>query len=296
MRNVLPAIFLFVSCQSAPAPTPPSGPTSTPAAPAPAGPPSRAPPPEPSGIIDEGALDRSVNPCDDFYKFACGGWMAKTPIPPDRAQWVRSFSEIQERNETVLRQILDDEAAGKAGADDPYAKKLGDLYASCMDEAGAETAGMATLNKALASIEAISTDKALGRGVAAMHLSGAGALFGFTSRQDDKDATQVIGVAAAGGLGLPDRDYYMRDDAKSIEIRAKHTEHLARMLEPPRAAPKAASAQAQTILEMENALAKVTLQRAQRPEPYKVYHRPERAGLGAKAPRFAWDDYFEALG
>ncbi|HJZ87647.1 MAG TPA: M13 family metallopeptidase [Polyangia bacterium] len=285
------ALLVLTTCQSAPEPAPEKAVSAAPAAAA-----APVATSEPPGMVDEGALDRTINPCDDFYGFACGSWMKKTPIPPDRASWVRSFSEIQERNEARLHKILEDDAAGKPGPDDPYAKKLGDFYASCMDEAGAESAGMATFKEELAKLDQMKDGKALARQVAWLHLSDVDALFGFTARQDLKDATQVIGMADQGGLGLPDRDYYLKDDAQSSALRKQYVEHVAKMLELLAARPAAAATQARAIMQLETALAKASMALVDRRDPYKIYHRLERAGLSAKAPRFAWDAYFEALG
>src|SRR5207244_250584 len=143
--------------------------------------------------IDLSILDRSVNPCDDFYRFACGKWLERTPIPPDRAQWGRAFSEILERNEIKLKEILEKNARGEADPADPFAQKVGDFYATCMDEQKAETASLQTLQQALRRIDAIKDSRGLAQQVAALQAEGAGAFFGFGSQQDFKDATQVIG-------------------------------------------------------------------------------------------------------
>ena len=249
-----------------------------------------APPPG----IDLSALDRTVNPCNDFYRFACGSWLARTPIPEDRPQWGRAFSEVLERDEKVLRQIVEQDARGEPDPANPFAQKVGDFYATCMDEEKAETASFATLQRELQAIDRIADPRALARRVAELHRGGARAFFGFASRQDSRDATHVIGGVDQGGLGLPDRDYYFRDDRKSQELRGLYLDHVARMLA--MSGDPQADAHAHRIFQMETTLARASLDRVARRDPYKVYHRLDRAGLLTVAPHFEWNDYFAILG
>ena len=248
----------------------------------------------PPAGIDLSALDRSVSPCDDFYKFACGSWLARTPIPEDRPQWGRGFSEVLQRNEVVLREILEKNARGAPDPADPFAKKVGDFYATCMDEQKAETASFATLRKQLQAIDQIADSRALARRVAQLHRGGARAFFGFGARQDFKDATQVIGGVDQGGLGLPDRDYYFRDDKKSEELRALYLDHVGRMLS--MAGDAQAQAHARRIFQLETDLARASLDRVSRRDPSKTYHRLDRTGLLTAAPHFDWNDYFATVG
>lgn len=250
----------------------------------------------PAGLgIDESIIDRSVKPCDDFYRYACGGWLARTQIPADRPTWSRGFSEIHERNQTVLRQILQDAAAAK-GPVDATTKKLGDFYAACMAEDRIEQTAKAELAALLQPISKIKTLSDLAKEVARQHLGLGGPLFHFSSQQDFKDASRVIGSLDQGGLGLPDRDYYLKTDDKSEALRKEYLGHIERMLTLAGVAAKDAAAQASTIFAIEKKLATVSLSRTDRREPKKIYHRVEFDGVVKLAPKFPWATYLAELG
>jgi predicted metalloendopeptidase len=253
-------------------------------------------PREAASSVDLSALDRSVSPCDDFYAFACGGWQKRTPIPDDRSSWTRSFSEIHQRNEALLHDILERDASGANDPADPFAKKVADYYATCMDEAKAETASRATLEEQLEEIDRVKDAKGVARVVAQLHSRGARPFFGYSSEQDRKDARQVIGGMDQGGLGMPDRDYYLKDDAKTKELRAIYLDHMAHMLALAGAPEAQAREQAAMLLRFETALAKISMDKVERRDPVKVYHRLERAGLVKAAPHFDWDTYFAERG
>jgi putative endopeptidase len=246
--------------------------------------------------IDQSAMDPSANPCDDFYQYACGGWMKANPIPPDKARWTRSFDVIHERNLALLRDILERDAAGQPDPADPYAKKAGDFYATCMDEQKAETASLQTLKQRLAAIDGIKDPKQLAGLVGEHHQAGTRSFFVFRSTQDAKDATQVIGLADQGGLGLPDRDYYLKDDAKMQEARKRYREYAINMLKLAGTKDGDARKQSDIVLRIETELARASMARVDRRDPYKVYHRLDRQGLAEKAPKFDWNTYFSQIG
>lgn len=250
--------------------------------------------PVPAGI-DEGILDTSVSPCDDFYRYACGGWLKKTEIPADRPSWSRGFSEVHERNQSVLRELLEDAAAGK-GAQDVTTKKLGDFYATCMAEDQLEKTAQQDVAALLAPIDKVQTLDDVAREVARQHLSIGNPLFHLSSQQDFKDASRVIGSLDQGGLGLPDRDYYLKTDEKSTGIQKEYLGHVERTLTLAGVPKPQAAQQAQTIYGIEKKLAQVSLSRVERREPKKLYHRLEIEGVIGKAPKFPWALYLNSLG
>ena len=286
MKRLLVPALLAVGCASAPAPAP-----STPAPKAAVAP---TPPPTPAGL-DAAAIDPSVNPCDDFYQFACGGWLRATPIPPDRSKWGRGFNVIEERNQQILKEILEAVAEGKAPQGTPYARQLGDFYATCMDESKLENA-LPELRTAIRRIDRVTTSKQVATEVARLHDDGARALFGYGSGQDAKDATQVIGIVDQGGLGLPDREYYLSDSAKMKEIREGYRAYVAQMFGLLGDAPAVAARKADQVMDLETKLAQASLDRVSRRDPNKVYHRTDPKGLARTAAGFDWGQYFAAVG
>ncbi|WP_437898384.1 M13 family metallopeptidase [Sorangium sp. So ce124] len=262
-------------------------------------------PPAPQGLpvvetklesvgLDEAALDRSANPCEDFYQFACGGWLAKTEIPGDEASWMRSFNEIEKRNEAELRRILED--AASAGDRDPVTKKIGAYYGACMDEPAVEAAGTKPIADLLAKARRVRDPKGLGALVTELHRRRIWALFDIESAQDMKDATRVIAQLDQNGLGLPDRDYYLGEDDKSKALRKIYEEHVARMMRLAGAQEAAAKAAALDVLQIETELAKISKTRVERRDPTGLYNKLDRAALAKAAPAFPWDAYFRALG
>ena len=244
---------------------------------------------------DEAALDRSASPCDDFYEFACGGWMKATPIPEDEASWVRSFSVLHEENEKALRGILERDAQGDTRGD-AYGKELGDFWSSCMDEPTLEKRATADLKPELERIDAVHEPKALAQELAHLHAIGVGALFGFDSEVDMKNAARMIAGVSQGGLGLPERDYYFRDDQRAKDIRAAYEKHVARTLELAGVKAAEAAADAKTVMKLETDLAGASMTNIELRDPQKIYHLLNIDGLKSIAPDVSWDAYLTASG
>ncbi len=243
--------------------------------------------------FDVNAIDKSVNPCENFYKYSCGNWIASSPIPADQSSWGR-FNVLAERNRTILKDILETSSAKKTRTQ--AEQKIGDYYAACMDERGIEAKGTAPLKPELARIAAIPNKADLADEVVRLHKSGVHVFFGFTSGQDYKDASQVIAQAVQGGLGLPDRDYYLKDDPKSIETRSQYAAHVQRMMELLGHPANQAAAEAQAVMAIETPLAKGSLDRVSRRDPNKTYHKMSTAEFSALAPSFAWAKYLSSIG
>jgi endothelin-converting enzyme/putative endopeptidase len=242
-------------------------------------------------VLDPSAIDHTVSPCENFYKFACGNWISKNPIPPDRGRWTRR-NVLTELNLEKLRAILETAAAGS----DPATRKIGDFYASCMDEAGIEAKGLAPLAPELAHIDALTDAQGLPAVLALQHANGARAFFAFRSMEDNADATKMIAELDQSGLGLPDRDYYLGDDASSVELRNAYRRHVANMLRLLGERTELADRNADVVLAVETDLAKASLDRVKRRDPKSFDHKLSRADLASLAPRFAWDNYFSAVG
>ncbi len=232
-------------------------------------------------------------PCDDFYAFACGGWMKKTEIPADRSSTSRGFVAIVERNEQLMRDILERAAAGKLKGDD--AKRLGDHYRTCMDERGLDGT-LAALKASSRSFTGIKDGRTLARAVAKLHEQGDDALFRASATQDLKDSSLVVLDLAEGGLGMPDRDYYVVDDDKKARVRSRYLTHIEKMLVLAGDKPVVAQQKRDLIFALEKRLAEVTRTNVERRDVEKSFHRLERAGLKKAAAAFDWDGYLKAIG
>jgi putative endopeptidase len=191
-------------------------------------PPSPALPYSPS--LDVSSMDKTVDPCVDFYQYSCGGWQQKNPIPPDQTSW-GVYGKLYQDNLIFLRGILEQAAAIK-GQRDTVTQEIGDFYSACMDEPAVEKLGLGALKPQLAAIAQLKSSRELAPVVARMQLDLGGAiLFGSSARQDPDNSEQQIAGVDQGGIGLPDRDYYTKDDPKSKETRARYLQHVQKIFE-----------------------------------------------------------------
>ena len=244
--------------------------------------------------FDVTAIDKSVDPCVDFYQYSCGGWKKANPIPPDRTSWGR-YAQLYEDNLALLRGIL--ERASAAGNRDAIDQKIGDLYGSCIDEATVNRRGASPIQSQLESIAAVKSIPALASVAAKLQLEDARGelMFGPGSIQDPDNAEQQIAAVDQGGLGLPDRDYYNKDDAKSQEIRQRYQQYVQTMFGLLGDSPTVAKANAEPVMRMETALAKASQTRTERRDPYKLMHKMTPGQLEVLAPNFDWKSFWKAL-
>jgi putative endopeptidase len=245
--------------------------------------------------LDATALDRSVDPCKDFYRFACGGWIKRTKIPGDKPRWVRSFSEIHQRNEADLKSMLE-VAAKSPGEADKVRAKLGAFFRACMDTKKVERAKLRPLSPLLRQIRKVKTAEDLRDVVLELHRQKVWVFFSIDGDQDFADATRNIAHLDQAGLGLPDRDYYLKKDAKSVKLRAAYQQHVARMLRLSGYSKARAKRAAKEVMAIETALAKVSKTRVQRRDPRKMYNKIDRKGVLKAVPRFGWKRYLAGLG
>ncbi len=249
-------------------------------------------------VLEVSDMDKAVDPCVDFYTYSCGGWIKKNPIPPDQSSW-STYGKLEDDNRAQLRTILE-EAAKANVTRDGVTQKIGDYYASCVDEAAIEKLGAQPLLPELKRIASLKSKQDFAdyaaTGQFPPSLYGGGTLFAFRSSQDFKDSSQVIAEADQAGLGLPDRDYYAKDDPKSEELRKAYVAHVAKMFELLGDKPSDAAAEAATVMRIETALAKAQMTRVERRDPSKLYHKMSVDEFQKLAPAFAWKAYFAKTG
>jgi endothelin-converting enzyme/putative endopeptidase len=247
-----------------------------------------------SPSLDVNSMDKSVDPCVDFYQYSCGGWQKKNPIPPDQVSW-GVYGKLYQDNLQFLRGILEQAATAK-GQRDIVTQEIGDFYSACMDEAAVEKLGLGALKPELAAIAQLKSSRELAPLVARLQLDLGGAvLFQSGSLQDPDNSEQQIAGMTQGGLGLPDRDYYTKDDAKSKEIRERYLQHVEKIFELLDDKPEAAKQNAETIMRIETALATASMTRVERRDPYKRKNKIKLAELEQMVPSFDWPAYFRTL-
>ncbi|TXH39763.1 MAG: M13 family peptidase [Burkholderiaceae bacterium] len=249
--------------------------------------------------LDLSAMDRSVNPCENLHQFACGGWMKNNPIPDDQARW-SVYAKVANENQRYLWGILDKLAQAPQGADTRTASqaKIGDYFAACMNEEAVAQAGVTPLQPLLARIEALKDKRELPALLAELHLAtnNARLFFAFGSGQDFADSTRQIAFASAGGLSLPQRDYYLKTDEKSRKLREQFTAHVTSVLTLLGETPEQARLHAAQVLAAETAMAKASLSVVDKRDPYKIANRLNARQLQALTPGFDWKAYQTAVG
>jgi endothelin-converting enzyme/putative endopeptidase len=244
-------------------------------------------------VFDPSLIDKAIDPCENFYLYSCNGWFKRNPLPPDQASYGR-FTELFELNRLHLKQIL--EAAAESHPDSRSAneQKIGDEYASCMDTATINKLGVAPLKPELDRIDALKSPGELPSLLAHLHRIGVNAFFNFGSTQDYADANSVISGYNAGGLGLPERDYYTRTDAKSVEQRKQYVEHVRKIFVLAGESEAQAAKDAETVLALETRLAKASLTITEQRDPQNLNHPTDVASFEKELPHFALAAYVTA--
>ncbi|HSZ00053.1 MAG TPA: M13 family metallopeptidase [Terriglobales bacterium] len=254
--------------------------------------------------FDISQVDKTLDPCQDFYQYACSKWNAANPIPADQVAW-GTGSGLQYWNENILREALEKAATQTSNRTD-YEQKIGDYWAACMDESGIESAGTRDLKAELERIAQMTNKSQLADQVAHIHQAVPGAwqgddnqtraaLLGFGQQQDFDDATKVVAAIDQGGLGLPNRDFYIKDDAKSKEIRGQYETHISKMLALSGESPEQAATDAKTIIAIETAMAQAQMDNVARRDPKNLNNKMSLEQVQALTPSFDWKGYIEVV-
>ncbi|HSU14062.1 M13 family metallopeptidase [Longimicrobium sp.] len=244
--------------------------------------------------LDRANLDTTCAPCKNFYRYANGGWIARNPIPAAYSSW-SGFNELRDRNEEVLRGVVEAAAREAGTTRDPNTRRVGNFYATCMDSSRAEAAGIGPIAADLRRQGAISTRQQLVDEVVLQHTRGTGVVFRFGGDQDPRNSARVIANLAQGGLGLPDRDYYLRDDSASRKTRADYLDNVTEMFVLAGETRAAARADADRIMALETALARASMTRVQQRDPNAQYHWVAVAEADRLAPGFSWSGFLRRV-